>query len=232
MTPPAFRLPPPVITIDGPSGVGKGTTARMLAKKLGWHFLDSGALYRALGLAAQKASVPLQQTSQVAALAGQLKLRFAETASGAEQILLDGVDCTSEIRAESTGALASTIAVFPEVRAALLTRQRAFRAAPGLVADGRDMGTFVFADAPLKIFLNASVEERARRRLNQLRTAGHEATIAPLLAEIRARDERDRTRSTAPLRPAEDAVVIDTTMIPAGEVLQKVLDLAISRRLA
>lgn len=232
MTPPAFRLPPPVITIDGPSGVGKGTTARMLAKKLGWHFLDSGALYRALGLAAQKASVPLQQTSQVAALAGQLKLRFAETASGAEQILLDGVDCTSEIRAESTGALASTIAVFPEVRAALLTRQRAFRAAPGLVADGRDMGTYVFADAPLKIFLNASVEERARRRLNQLRTAGHEATIAPLLAEIRARDERDRTRSTAPLRPAEDAVVIDTTMIPAGEALQKVLDLAISRRLA
>lgn len=221
----------PVIAIDGPSGVGKGTTARRLSKKLGWHFLDSGSLYRALALAAQKAQVPLTEESPIAALATQLNIRFAETPEGAEQILLNESDCTREIRAESTGALASAIAVFPEVRDALLARQRAFRVAPGLVADGRDMGTHVFADAPLKIFLEASPDERARRRLIQLRTAGLEATIAPLLAEIRARDERDRNRSTAPLKPAHDAEVIDTTSLSADAVLQRVFDLAVTRRL-
>ncbi len=222
----------PVIAIDGPSGVGKGTVARALAMKLGWHFLDSGALYRILALTAQKTKVSLQNSREVAALAGSLKIRFDETG----RIFLDGSDCTHGVRAETTGALASTIAVFPEVRAALLVRQRAFREPPGLVADGRDMGTVVFADAPLKVFLDASDDERARRRLRQLEKAGlagaeTEATIAPLLAEIRARDERDRNRSTAPLKAADDAVVIDTTAISAEDVLEKVFDLAASRGL-
>ena len=217
----------PVIAIDGPSGVGKGTVARALAKTLGWHFLDSGALYRILALAAQKAGVPFQKTNEVAALAAGLQIRF----TGGGQILVDGADLTQQVRAETTGALASAIAVCPEVRTALLKRQRAFRVEPGLVADGRDMGTVVFPDAPLKVFLDASADERARRRLIQLREAGLEATIAPLLAEIRARDERDRNRSTAPLKPAEDAIVMDTTTIAADGVLKKVLDLAVSRGL-
>lgn len=217
----------PVIAIDGPSGVGKGTVARALAKTLGWHFLDSGALYRILALAAQKAGVPFQKTNEVAALAAGLQIRFTEGG----QILVDGADLTQQVRAETTGALASAIAVCPEVRTALLKRQRAFRVEPGLVADGRDMGTVVFPDAPLKVFLDASADERARRRLIQLREAGLEATIAPLLAEIRARDERDRNRSTAPLKPADDAIVMDTTTIAADGVLKKVLDLAVSRGL-
>lgn len=217
----------PVIAIDGPSGVGKGTVARALAKTLGWHFLDSGALYRILALAAQKAGVPLQKPNEVAALAAGLQIRFTESG----QILVDGADLTLQVRAETTGALASAIAVYPEVRTALLKWQRAFRIAPGLVADGRDMGTVVFPDAPLKVFLDASADERARRRLIQLREAGLEATIAPLLAEIRARDERDRNRSTAPLKPADDAEVIDTTSVSAEGVLKKVLDLAASRGL-
>lgn len=220
-------MKPAVIAIDGPSGVGKGTVARALAKKLGWHFLDSGALYRILALAAQKAHVPLEQAAAVAALATDLKIRFDD----AGRIFLDGADCTHAVRAETTGAMASTIAVFPEVRSALLRRQQAFRLAPGLVADGRDMGTVVFPDAPLKVFLDASAEERARRRLIQLAEVGTTATIAPLLAEIRARDERDRNRATAPLRPADDAVVIDTTAISADGVLKKVLDLAATRGL-
>ena len=217
----------PVIAIDGPSGVGKGTVARALAKKLGWNFLDSGALYRILALAARNAGVPLEQASAVAALAADLRIRFDEAGS----TFLDGKDCSGELRTEAAGARASTIAVFPEVRAALLRRQRAFRESPGLVADGRDMGTVVFTDALLKVFLDASAEERARRRLIQLKEMGREATIAPLLAEIRARDERDRNRSTAPLKPAVDAEVIDTTAISADGVLQKIFDLATSRGL-
>ncbi|MEK6805412.1 MAG: (d)CMP kinase [Pseudomonadota bacterium] len=217
----------PVIAIDGPSGVGKGTVARALAKKLGWHFLDSGALYRILALSAQKAGVALTNAKAVAAVAAGLEIRFDD----AGRIFLGAVDYSQEVRAETTGALASDIAAFPEVRAALISRQQAFRQPPGLVADGRDMGTVVFTDAPLKVFLDASAEERARRRLIQLAEAGLEATIAPLLAEIRARDERDRTRSTAPLKPAEDAVVIDTTAISAEGVLKKVFDLAVSRGL-
>ncbi len=221
-------MSPPVIAIDGPSGVGKGTVARSLAKKLGWHFLDSGALYRILALTVEKAGASPQNPREVAALATGLKIRFTENG----RVLMDGLDRTTEVRSEATGALASAIAVFPEVRTALLTRQRAFREAPGLVADGRDMGTVVFTDAPLKVFLDASAEERARRRLIQLAEAGLEATIAPLLAEIRARDERDRSRSTAPLRPAADAEVIDTTAVSAEGVLKKVFDLAVSRGLA
>lgn len=219
----------PVVAIDGPSGVGKGTVARALARKLNWHFLDSGALYRILALAAQSGGIPLEQASRVAALAPGLDIRFDVGNGEQETIRINGQDLTASVRAETTGRLASVIAVFSEVRAALLMRQRAFRTAPGLVADGRDMGTVVFPDATVKIFLDASAEERARRRHAQLRAAGIEARMRALCEEIRERDVRDRSRSHSPLKPAEDAIVIDTTELSAAAVLLRIEEIVKAR---
>ena len=222
----------PVIAIDGPSGVGKGTVAKALARKLGWHFLDSGSLYRILALAARKAGISDQDEAAVAALAPRLNIKFDLHNIDNEKIIVDGEDLTPHLRAETTGALASVIAVYPAVRAALLERQRAFRRSPGLVADGRDMGTVVFPDAGLKIFLDATADERALRRLNQLRKAGIAANIAALREEIRERDVRDRSRTVSPLKPADDAVTIDTTELSAESVLARVEQLIEARAYA
>jgi cytidylate kinase len=222
----------PVIAIDGPSGVGKGTVARAVARRLGWHFLDSGALYRILALAAQKAGIAGSDEAAVAALAPRLNIKFSLQDPEKESIIVDGEELAGRVRAEATGALASVIAVHPKVRAALLERQRAFRQAPGLVADGRDMGTVVFPDAGLKIFLDASAAERARRRLIQLRKAGIESNIAALREEIRERDVRDRNRSVSPLKPADDAVTIDTTELSIERVLAHVEQLIEARAYA
>ena len=219
----------PVIAIDGPSGVGKGTVARALARQLGWHLLDSGALYRILAVSADRAGMDLEDAERVAALAPRLHIKFEAQDTDAEHITVDRHDLTAAIRTETAGKLASVIAVHPAVRAALLERQRAFRQPPGLVADGRDMGTVVFPDASLKIFLDASPEERARRRWKQLSEAGINATLSNLCAEIRARDVRDRTRSHSPLKPASDAVVIDTTELSVEGVLSRVRSLIVAR---
>lgn len=224
--------PIPVIAVDGPSGVGKGMVTRALKSRLiGWHLLDSGALYRLLALAAQQRSVDLTDASAVAAIAPALKIEFLENKNQQEAIYLNSLDVTSKVRAESTGGLASRIASLPEVRKALFDRQLAFRAAPGLIADGRDMGTVVFPDAILKIFLEASAEERAKRRYAQLREMGQNAILNDLRTEIIQRDERDRARAIAPLIPAEDAVTIDTTSLSPAEVLAKVDELLKSRGL-
>ena len=201
----------PVIAVDGPSGVGKGMVTRYLAGKLKWHRLDSGALYRILALAAKSRGIDLSDVDAVAALAPKLEIRFAGSAEDDEKVLVDGKDVRRDVRSEQTGGLASQIASAPVVRTALLVRQRAFRQPPGLIADGRDMGTVVFPDAPLKIFLDASPEERAQRRFKQLSQAGIAATISSLCEEIRARDDRDRNRAVAPLKPAADAILVDTT---------------------
>lgn len=216
----------PVIAIDGPSGSGKGTVARILAGQLGWHLLDSGALYRLTALAGAARGLHPADEAGHAAIAAGLDARFEMDAAGAEHVLLDGRDVTYELRAESTGNMASVVAVMPAVRAALLERQHAFAAAPGLVADGRDMGTVVFPSAGLKVFLTASAEERARRRYNQLKEKGLAANLAGLSQEILERDRRDSARSVAPLRPATDAVVIDSTGIAVDGVVNRILALA------
>jgi cytidylate kinase len=213
----------PVITVDGPSGVGKGLVTRWLATRLGgWHRLDSGALYRILALAAHKRDLDLHDAGAVAKLAPQLDIRFTGETEDDEAIWVGQENWTHDVRKESTGALASMIAAAPEVRAALLQRQKDFRVAPGLIADGRDMGTIVFPDAGLKIFMDASADERAQRRLKQLSAKGIGATLAPLREEIRARDERDRNRPIAPLRPADGSEVVDTTGLSPDQVLARV----------
>ncbi len=218
----AADAPVPVITVDGPSGSGKGTISRRLAQELGWHWLDSGALYRVLALAALRHGVALDDEAALAELARQLDVRFVEDGQGEPRVLLEGEDVSRALRTEETGAAASRVAALPAVRAALLARQRAFRQPPGLVADGRDMGTVVFPDAGLKIFLTASAEERARRRHKQLKAQGLEASMDALLRDIAARDERDANRSVAPLRPAPDAVVIDGSDLTIDQVMARV----------
>lgn len=222
----------PVLAIDGPSGSGKGTLAQLLARHLGWHLLDSGALYRIVGLAAVEQGVDLADEAGLAAVAAGLDVEFAPTAPGEPAaVLLHGRDISGEVRCEQAGYYASRVAVFTAVRQALHGRQRAFAKAPGLVADGRDMGTEVFPDAPLKIFLTASPEERAARRYKQLINKGESVNLAALLEDIRARDRRDSERAVAPLRPAVDAVVIDSTSLPIDQVLQRVLGLLKERAL-
>ena len=218
----------PVITVDGPSGVGKGMVTRWLAQRTHFHRLDSGALYRILALAAQQAGIDLDDGAAVAGLAPGLAIKFAGTSEDDEAILVAGADWTRAVRAESAGALASRIAVSTAVRDALLQRQHDFRMAPGLIADGRDMGTVVFPDARLKLFLDASPEERAGRRANQLSKAGIAANFATLCEEIRARDARDRGRAVAPLKAADDAHLIDTTGLSPSAVLAKVEALSVA----
>ncbi len=219
----------PTITIDGPSGSGKGTISRRVARALDFHLLDSGALYRLVGLAAAKISSEPLPPAELATIAGEMSVRFDWTESGEERIWLDGADVTLDVRHETTGELASKIAVVPEVRAALLGLQHTYQAPPGLVADGRDMGTVVFPSAGLKVFLTASAEERAKRRHKQLKDKGIGVSLPALFREIAARDERDANRPVAPLAPAPDAEQIDSTEMDIDQVVNRVLDLASER---
>ena len=216
----------PVIAIDGPVGSGKGTIARSVATALGWHLLDSGALYRLVALAAARHGVALDDVDGLAELAAGLDAGFGSDADGGELIWLEGEEVTGDIRTEECGAGASTVAVLQPVRDALFQRQRDFRRAPGLVADGRDMGTHVFTDATLKVFLTASAEERAKRRHKQLKGKGIDVSLAALSRDIEERDRRDSERSVAPLRPAEDARVLDSSGLSIEEVVATVLDWA------
>lgn len=219
-----MKIKAPVITIDGPSGSGKGTIAGLLASQLGWCLLDSGALYRLLAFAASNHGVDLTNEEALKLLAAHLDVQFVAGENGqGQRIILEGDEVTQAIRNEQVGSGASQVASLPAVRDALLQRQRAFQEAPGLVADGRDMGTVVFPDAPLKIFLTASAEERARRRYLQLKAKGDDVSLASLLDEIRVRDERDTQRAVAPLKPAHDAIQLDSTELSIEQVLQRIL---------
>ncbi|SNC59132.1 (d)CMP kinase [Sodalis endosymbiont of Henestaris halophilus] len=213
----------PVITIDGPSGVGKGTLCKALSEALQWHLLDSGAIYRVLALAALYHRVTIASEESLVPLAANLDVNF-EIEYGSLKVVLQGEDVSQAIRNETIGNIASQTAAFPRVRAALLQRQRAFRAAPGLIADGRDMGTLVFPDARVKIFLNASSEERAYRRMRQLQKNGFHVTFKDLLSDIKKRDDRDCNRAVAPLMPAvADVLVLDSTYLTIDEVISKSL---------
>lgn len=213
----------PVIAIDGPSGSGKGTISRLLAERLGWHFLDSGSLYRVLGLAASRHAIEFDDESALVALAAQLDVQFlCDVAQGDTRVILEGDDVSQTIRSEECGRAASLVAAIPQARQALLARQRGFRQSPGLVADGRDMGTVVFPDAALKIFLTASLEERAQRRYKQLKEKGWNGSLFALYDELAKRDERDANRTVAPLRPAEDAEIVDSSGLAVSAVLAKV----------
>lgn len=213
----------PVIAIDGASGTGKGTISQMIAKRLGWELLDSGALYRVLALAAQRHSVALENEKSLEVLAEHLDVQFIAQENDLPRVILEGEEVTETIRTEKIGNSASIIAALPAVRAALLSRQRAFRNLPGLVADGRDMGTVVFPDAELKIFLTASPEERALRRLNQLKDRGISVTLGDLIVELRERDKRDSERTVAPLKPADDAIIVDTDRLSIEQVVDRIL---------
>lgn len=208
----------PVITIDGPSGTGKGTVTHMLAHSLNWHMLDSGAIYRLLAYIAKRDNVEPEDVPKLTQLAEQLNAHFRAKEPGVSEIWLDGEEVSSLIRTETIGNLASQVSKHAPVRDALVACQRAYRQAPGLVTDGRDMGTVIFPDAALKLFLTADPEERARRRLKQLQLRGIDVTLDEILTEQHARDARDRARIVAPLKPAEDAVVIDTTWLNSQEV--------------
>jgi CMP/dCMP kinase len=219
----------PVITIDGPSGSGKGTVSRAAARSLGWALLDSGALYRLVALAGRQAGVDLSDDARLGRLAEQFAIRFGSNRAGEEMVWLDGRDVTHDIRTETAGNDASKVAALPVVRAALLERQRRFAVAPGLVADGRDMGTVVFPDAQVKIFLTASADERAARRHKQLKEKGVAANLAALSREIAERDQRDITRSASPLVASDDAVLLDTTGMPVDAVVGRVLSIVRER---
>ena len=210
----------PVIAVDGPSGVGKGTLCQALANHFKWHLLDSGAIYRVLALSALNQNIALDDEQKLAQLALNLPLTFDTT--GIEvKVLLNNIDVSKDIRTELTGGAASKVAAINSVRTALLQRQRDFRQAPGLIADGRDMGTVVFKDAPVKIFLDASAESRAERRMKQLQDKQNHVKFAEILQEITARDERDRNRTVAPLKPADDALIIDTTSLSIQDVFNQ-----------
>jgi len=216
----------PVLTIDGPSGVGKGTVANIIAAKLKWHILDSGAIYRAFALAASNRDIQIDNTEQLLELASNLDLRFApDSAKNVLGVYLDNQEVSSELRTEKTAELASKFAMIGALRESLLLRQRNFKKPPGLVADGRDMGTVVFKDAPFKVFLTANVEERAKRRLKQLHQRGITGNISHILEDVRKRDERDASRKHSPLKPSKDALIIDTSDLTVDEVITKVMAL-------
>ncbi|HEX4913978.1 MAG TPA: (d)CMP kinase [Vicinamibacterales bacterium] len=214
-----------MLTIDGPAGSGKGTVSRLVAHALGWHYLDSGALYRAVGLAAAWEQIDLSDAEAVASSAARAVIRFDGDGEGEPHVWVNGKDATHQLRMETAGAAASAIAAHPPVRAALTDLQRSFRTNPGLVADGRDMGTVIFPDAPYKVFLTASAEERAQRRYKQLKEKGVSVNFDSLLHEIVVRDERDANRAVAPLKPAHDALFLDSTGRSIADVVQQVLAL-------
>jgi cytidylate kinase len=221
----------PIVTIDGPSGSGKGTISRAVAVRVGWHLLDSGALYRLVALAGSKLMLKPDDSVGHAEMAASMDVRFDVAADGGELVFLADEEVTRQIRSEEAGQGASRVAAWPAVRGALLDRQRAFAKAPGLVADGRDMGTVVFPEADLKIFLTASPEERAQRRYKQLKDKGSDVSLPALSREITERDLRDSTRAVAPLKPAPDAEVIDSTSLTIEQVIDRVIALGRARAL-
>lgn len=216
----------PVLTIDGPSGVGKGTVANIMAYELKWNLLDSGAIYRAFALAASKRNIQIDNTDELLKLASNLDLKFESDPSNNKlSIYLDNIEVSAELRTEQTAELASKLAMIGPLRESLLVRQQKFKQTPGLVADGRDMGTVVFEDAPFKVFLTANVEERAQRRLKQLHGKGIAGILSQTLEEVKKRDERDASRKHSPLKPSKDALVIDTSNLSINEVVAKVMAL-------
>jgi len=224
-------MPAPIVTIDGPSGSGKGTISRAVARHAGWHLLDSGALYRLAALQGIRKGLAPDDVAGHARLAATMNAAFGTRPDGSELVTLDEEDVTADLRSEVAGNGASRVAAWPELRAALLARQHAFARPPGLVADGRDMGTVVFPAAVLKIFLTASAEERARRRHKQLKDKGSGVSLAALSREIAERDQRDSTRAVSPLKPAPDAEVIDSTTLSIEQVVSRVLDIGRARSL-
>ena len=220
-----------IITIDGPSGSGKGTVSRLLADKLSFQYLDSGALYRVLSIAATRRNVDTANKAELSLIAEHMDVIFKTSAQGTFDILLEGENVTSDVRTETTGALASQLAAYPEVRDALMKRQRLFARGNGLVADGRDMGTVVFPAADLKIYLTASIDERAKRRHKELIEKGEDVSLRALAEQVKARDERDINREVSPLVAATDAIELDTSNMSALEVLDKVLHIIDFKRL-